>query len=149
MNPITTWDRRLLDLARFVAAWSKDPSTRVGAVIADGKRVVSLGFNGFPAGCDDAADLYADRETKYRRVVHAELNALLFAGRDVRGCTLYTWPFAPCPRCAGAVIQAGIWRVVAPACPPQIAERWAVELEESRRLFAEANVAFFEVPADE
>jgi dCMP deaminase len=141
----TEWDRRFLSFAEFVAGWSKDPSTKVGAVIADGKRVVSVGFNGFPAGCDDSPELYADRETKYRRVVHAELNAVLFAGRSLIGCTAYTWPFAPCPRCAAVLIQVGVRRVVAPVMPAEIAGRWAAEVAESRRLFDEAGVTFLEV----
>lgn len=143
------WDRRFLDMAKLVAAWSKDPSTKVGAVITDEltHRIVSVGFNGFPRQCDDSRSLYADRETKLRRVIHAEMNAILFAARDLRGCTLYTWPFMPCARCAGVVIQSGVWRVVSSACPPDIAERWAVELEESRRLFDEAGVTYLEVPS--
>lgn len=142
------WDGRFLGLARTVAAWSRDPSTKCGAVLTDGdtNRIVSLGFNGFPALCDDSEELYADRETKYRRVIHAEMNAVLFAARPLRGCTLFTWPLAPCPRCAACVIQAGVWRVVAPVLSDDLAARWAVELEESRRLFDEANVVLLEVP---
>lgn len=139
------WDRRLLSLAAFVGGWSKDPSTRVGAVVADGRRVVAVGFNGFPAGCDDAEHLYADRERKLRRVVHAEVNAVLSAGRPVRGLTVYTHPLPPCCRCAGLLIQAGIARVVAPAPPPALAERWGEELAEARRLFAEAGVILVEL----
>ena len=96
-----TWGRRFLHLAEHVSTWSKDPSTLVGAVIADDNRVVSVGFNGFPRGCDDSPALYAERERKYRRVIHAEANALLFAARPLAGCTLYTWPPArwPAARC--------------------------------------------------
>ena len=45
------WQRRFFDLAALVAAWSKDPSSQVGAVIVDDrKRIVSVGFNGLPIG---------------------------------------------------------------------------------------------------
>jgi len=47
---MTNWDYRFLAMVQLVAAWSKDPSSKVGSVITDGKRIVSLGFNGFPAG---------------------------------------------------------------------------------------------------
>ena len=74
------WDRRFLDLAAFVAAWSRDPSKRVGAVIVDDKkRIVSLGFNGFPRGVADDDRLHV-RESKYEIIIHAEVNALLFGG---------------------------------------------------------------------
>ena len=53
MEELDKWDRRFLGLAAHVAEWSKDPSTQVGAVVANGKKVVSLGFNGFPQGMSD------------------------------------------------------------------------------------------------
>src|SRR4051812_43949974 len=98
------WDRRFLQMARLVASWSKDPSTKCGAVIVrPDKTVASVGFNGFPKGTNDDDELYADRETKYSRVVHAEQNALIFAREPLDGYTMYTWPqgFGPtCDRCA-------------------------------------------------
>lgn len=134
------WDQRFLDLATLVGSWSKD-ATKVGAVIvAPNRSVVSVGFNGFPMGCDDAPEIYADRPRKLLRVVHAERNALIFACRPVTGCTLYTVPFAPCCQCAALFVQAGIKRVVAPVCPPAIAARWADDLKEAALLFAEAGV---------
>ena len=85
---MTNWDHRFLVMAQLVAGWSKDPSSKVGSVITDGKRIVSLGFNGFPAGTDDNPAIYDDRERKYRRVLHAEPNAMSFAKRDLNGCTI-------------------------------------------------------------
>lgn len=134
------WDLHFLCLAEQVSKASKDPSTRVGAVIADGKRFVSSGYNGFAQGCDDDPAVYADRDQKYSRVVHGEVNAILFAGRRLDGCTLYTVPLAPCDRCAGIVIQSGIKRVVAPACPPDKYERWAKMFESAEQQFREAGV---------
>jgi dCMP deaminase len=43
--------------------------------------------------------------------VHAEQNALLQAGRDAEGATLYVNAF-PCKICAKLIINAGIKRVV-------------------------------------
>ena len=106
------WDRRFLELAEHIAQWSKDPRTQVGSVIVDDKkRVVSLGYNGFPRGVDDIPERYADRTIKHMYVAHAERNALDNAPLMVDGCTLYTTLF-PCMECAKSIIQKGITRVV-------------------------------------
>lgn len=111
------WDRRLMELAEFVSRWSRDPSTKCGAVIArpDGS-VMSVGYNKFPKGMSDDPGLWADREKKLSRVVHAEMHAILNAnGQRLHGCTMYNWPpgHGPsCDRCAVHVIQAGISTIV-------------------------------------
>lgn len=105
------WDQRMIDLAEHVAQWSKDPVTKVGAVITDHcNRVVSVGYNGFPRWVKDDAERYVDQETKYGFVVHAELNAILNANQNLSGNTIYTTLF-PCRECAKAIIQSGIVRV--------------------------------------
>lgn len=106
------WDERFLKLAQEVSTWSKDPSTKVGAVICRGKHVVSQGFNGFPPCVDDLEHWLNDREIKYKLVIHAEANAILNAGGSVVGCTLYTYPLSPCGECAKLVAAAGIKRVL-------------------------------------
>ncbi|MBI2669577.1 MAG: hypothetical protein HYX20_00290 [Candidatus Yanofskybacteria bacterium] len=59
------WDRRFLALAEFVAQWSKDPSTKTGAVIVDSNnRLVSVGYNGFPRGVNDSPERLENREIK-------------------------------------------------------------------------------------
>ncbi len=109
---MTDWDQRFLDLADHIAQWSKDPRTKVGAVIVDEKkRVVSVGYNGFPRGVCDDDDRYEDRPTKHLFVAHAERNALDNAPLMVEGCTLYV-PLVPCNECAKSIIQKGITRVV-------------------------------------
>jgi len=106
------WDKRFLDLAEHVAQWSKDPRTKVGAVIVDEKkRVVSVGYNGFPRGVDDNEHRYEDRELKHLFVAHAERNALDNSPMPVDGFTLYS-PLMPCSECAKSIIQNGITRVV-------------------------------------
>lgn len=129
------WDHRMLALAKHVAGWSKDPSTKVGAVIADANhRVLSIGYNGYPRAVRDNG-LY-DRAYKLERIVHAEMNALMFAGVPLAGATLYVWPMPPCSRCAGPIIQAGIVRVVAPPAQPRWVEACAIGAE----MFREAGV---------
>lgn len=118
------WDHRYVRLAQYIAAWSKDPSTRVGAVlIRPNNSVASTGFNGFPPGEDDSPVLYADREYKYAHVVHAEVNALEFFRGDIpkteqpaRGFALYT-SFPVCPDCMTRLVEEGIARVICPSLP--------------------------------
>jgi dCMP deaminase len=135
------WDRRFLALAQQVASWSKDPSTKTGAVIVrPDNSIASLGYNGFPKRTSDAPEQYENRELKYSKIVHCEMNALLSARERVDGYTLYTWPFLTCDRCAAHVIQAGIGRVVAPECPDHLKERWAATFEKAKAYYAEAGI---------
>ena len=99
-------------------------------------RVVSMGYNGFPQGVDDDERL-KDREAKYKRIVHAEMNALLFSSRPVVDCRIYTYPFMPCPRCAGPIVQSGINMVISPR---NTNERWSADFDISREIFEEAGV---------
>jgi dCMP deaminase len=132
------WDLRFIELAKLVGSWSKDPSTKVGAVIIDkNNRIVSVGYNGFPKDIIDSQQRLQNREEKYKIIVHAEINAILFANKSVEGCTLYTVPFEPCPRCAGLIIQTGISRIVA---PKNNNTRWEEDFKISRQLFKEANI---------
>ena len=141
------WDIRYLELSRLVASWSKDPSTQTGAVIVrPDNSVASLGYNGFPRGIADTPERYDNREVKYSYIVHCEMNAVLSAHGSVKDCTLYTWPFLSCDRCAVHMIQAGITRVVAPSCPPEKADRWANIFDETKARFEEAGVEWVEVP---
>lgn len=139
------WDKRMLDMAQLVATWSKDPSSQVGAVIADTmNRVVSVGFNGFPRGVPDHVEMLADREEKLRRIIHAEANALLFAQRSLRDCTVYvTRP--PCGQCAAKLIQAGIGRVVALKLDDGFVSRWERDMVAARSMYGTAGVTFDEV----
>lgn len=128
-DPVTTpsshrtdyisWDDYFIAMAFLTAKRSKDPNTQVGAVIvhADTKRILALGYNGFPRGCSDnhlpwARKGASELQKKYLYVVHAEVNAVLNKGStDVKGATLYVALF-PCNECAKTIIQAGIQEVV-------------------------------------
>lgn len=141
---VEKWDKRFLELAQHVSKWSKDPSTKCGAIITNGKKVLGMGYNGFPAGTDDDASIYADRPRKLARVVHAELNAVyaaLQSGHPTQGSTLYTWPpgMAPtCDRCAAHVIQAGVKRIVFCYEDNEFTRRWSPE--EALKMYAEAGI---------
>lgn len=135
------WTTRFLDMARLVATWSKDPSTKVGAVIVRPDRTVaSVGYNGFPRGTSDHHQHLNNRDIKLRRTVHAEINAILTSRDSVVGCTIYVTPLHPCASCAGAIIQSGIKRVVAElAKDPH--PGWTEDFEAATRMFREAGIA--------
>jgi len=131
------WDARFLSLAKLVSTWSKDPSTQVGSVIVDNdNRVISMGYNGFPIGINDDNRLQ-DRDIKYKIIIHAECNALMFANTNLVGYKMYTYPFMPCPKCAGLIIQSGITKVISYKYMP---DRWHNDFEISKNLFKEANL---------
>lgn len=132
------WDQRFQSLACHVSEWSKDPSTKCGAVIVDqNRRVVSLGYNGFPKLIKDDPALYLDKGHKYQRIIHADENAVLFAATPIEGCTIYTWPFMPCAKCASILVQKGIARVVAPDSAPA---NWLKSVELAKDTFHQAGV---------
>ena len=136
------WDLRFLEMAELVGSWSKDPSTKVGAVIVDqDRRVVSTGYNGFAKGLKDSEELLLDREKKYKLIVHGEMNAILFAQRPLKRCTLYTTPLLPCSSCASVVIQSGITKVVSWYVDNP---RWNESIQLSKDMFKEAGVECIE-----
>lgn len=141
--PSPTWEGRFLSLAKHVAGWSKDPSTKVGAVIVrQNKTIASVGYNGFPRGFPDDHALYADRGTKYKYVVHAEVNAILTANEPLLGCTIYTWPLPPCAECMKAIVQAGIKRWVAIAPDPVKHAHWQESFEATRQISYQCRIAY-------
>jgi dCMP deaminase len=136
------WDARFLLLARHIAQWSKDPSTKVGCVVVGPDREIrSTGFNGFPRGIKDSAERLQDREQKYPLACHAEENAIMHAARigvSLKGCVAYvTWP--PCTRCARSFVQAGIAEVVYPG-GLEIPDRWQEDFGISNRMLGEAGL---------
>ena len=112
-----SWDEYFMGIALLSARRSKDPSTQVGAcIVDDNNKIMSVGYNGFPHGCDDDEfpwDRTGDEfDTKYPYVCHAELNAILNnGGRNLKGCKIYVALF-PCNECAKAIIQCGIKEIV-------------------------------------
>ncbi len=111
-RPISKWDKRFIDLAKFVSGWSRDPNTKVGAIVVSNEGgAIALGYNGFPAGIEDDERLN-DRDLKLDMIIHAEQNALLIAGSRAKEASLFVWGKPICARCAVLIIQAGIERIV-------------------------------------
>lgn len=130
------WTGRFLDMAELVGSWSKDPSTKVGAVIVRPDRTIaSLGYNGFPRGVSDE---YLDRDHKLLRTVHAEMNAILSAREPLNGCTLYVSPLFPCANCAAAIIQSGVSAVVARMGTVRV--EWQASFDAAADIFCQAQV---------
>jgi dCMP deaminase len=138
------WDKRYLKLCKEISTWSKDPSTKVGSVITDGTRFVSLGFNGMPEKIPDLELLLNVRELKLKHIIHAEVNAICFSNRaSLDGCTIYTYPFLPCCQCSPQIIQRGISRVVSQVC---VEKRWEGNLKESKHFMNMAGLEVVEYP---
>lgn len=136
---MTDWHERFLMLAEHIAGWSKDPSTKVGAVIVDrDKRIVSTGYNGPPRA---TLDVDMPRDTKLLRALHAEANAILFARRDLSGCTLYV-THHPCAHCAAAIIQAGISTVYFRIAKFGSGDHWNASMLEAQLMFDEAMIPY-------
>jgi len=109
-------DDKMMDLAWFVAEWSKDPSTKVGSVIVGrDRRKIAVGYNGFPPGIADDIRL-EDREARYALTQHAERNVLDNATFDLHNATMYSTMY-PCAECAKSIISKGIKRIVVPPAP--------------------------------
>ena len=111
------WDEYFMGIALLTAMRSKDPSSQVGAcIVSPENKILSLGYNGMPIGCDDDAMPW-EREgepldTKYFYVCHAELNAILnYGGGSLYGARVYVTLF-PCNECAKAIIQSGMKEVI-------------------------------------
>jgi dCMP deaminase len=108
---VTDWSNRFMDLAKHVAAWSKD-RTKVGAVaVSDAKAVLTTGYNGIPRGVDDASHRF-ERPGAYLYMAHAEENLVAHAARTVlQGATVYVTHMC-CAACARMLINSGVKRVV-------------------------------------
>jgi len=132
------WMYRFLEMAELVSTWSKDPSTKVGAVITRDKKIISTGFNGFPPRIVDKEIWWNDRPEKYRRVVHAEMNAILHAKEDLSGCVLHVYPIPPCEICVPMVIASGITAVVYPTI-----EHSRLNFKPGLKILQEAGVRLF------
>lgn len=139
------WNQRYVEMARTVSTWSKDPSTQVGAVAVDeNRRILSVGYNGFPRGINDDAKRYADKEEKYRLVVHAEMNCIYNAtynGVSLHGSTMYVWGLPVCSDCAKGIIQTGV-KMVYWSIEKEIPARWQESYQNTKAIFEEAGVVF-------
>lgn len=115
-NDYINWDKYFMGVSILSAMRSKDPNTQVGACIVNKrKRIVGIGYNGLPYGCDDDSFPWSNTgsflDAKYPYVVHAEANAILNSITDLSDCTIYTSLF-PCHECVKLIIQSGIKEIV-------------------------------------
>ncbi|MBU0961798.1 MAG: dCMP deaminase family protein [Proteobacteria bacterium] len=112
-----SWDEYFMAVALLSAQRSKDPSTQVGACVANAdNKIVGVGYNGFPWGCSDDELPWAREgaalDTKYPYVCHAELNAVLNSiSYNLKGCRIYVGLF-PCNECTKVIIQSGIKEII-------------------------------------
>lgn len=140
------WDEFFIQLARFYATRSKDPSTKVGAVLVrPDKTVAGMGYNGFPRAILDSEENLNHRDLKYPRMVHAEMNALLTCrDQNIAGYTLYC-SFMPCDRCFILLLHSGITRFVFPKPTPDELTRWGKSFEQTRQIAKESSVVLTEI----
>lgn len=146
------WNYRFLELAELIASWSKDPSTKTGAVvIGPDKEIRATGYNGLVRKVDDDIPERMERPTKYDFFEHAERNAVYNAcltGASLKGCTMYC-TLTPCTDCARAIIQTGIKEVITYEYKPQNTDpknTWRDKLNYSAQMFKEAGVTYIELP---
>ncbi len=145
------WDQYFLDITNVVRSRSKDPSSKIGALIVSRHNtILATGYNGFARGIADT-DKRWERPAKYKRVVHAERNAVYNAARvggtALEGSTLYLVgfgpPTVPCLDCTFGIIQAGVVRVVGQPYK-EVPESWADELLDASQSLAEAGIIVIE-----
>ncbi len=149
------WDEYFMIIAKVSALRSKDPNTQVGACIVNPeKKIVGIGYNGFPNGCSDDEFPWAREcmhnipedpnpindplETKYPYVVHAEVNAIINKNSSsLKDCTLYCSLF-PCNECAKIIIQSGITKVIYAEDKYHDGWQWVA----ARKMFDAASVTY-------
>ena len=118
--PRPKFDDIFMDLAINLAQRSHCVRAQVGAVLCKDTRIISIGYNGPPAGthnCDDEfGELGCPKDSKgsCSLALHAEQNAILYAtknGAEVEGTTLYV-TLSPCISCARVIYTMKIKRVI-------------------------------------
>lgn len=127
----------------LAALKSKDPRTKIGAILTRDKNIISTGFNGFPIGVNDNIERYENKETKYKFVCHAEANSILTAARfgiSTLNSILYTQG-VPCCECAKTIIQGGVKEVVVHRPWPDMNHSiWLESVKISNIMFKESEV---------
>ena len=141
------WDMRFLEMAQQVSSWSKDPSRQIGSVAVDPlkKNVLSTGYNGFPRGMIDTSDRYNDRPTKYKLIVHSEMNLIYnatFNGVSLDGSTLYVYGLPVCSECAKGIIQVGVKRIVMNTGQMEIPDVWKESWLNTKSMLDEVGIEY-------
>lgn len=139
-----TWDVWFMGMVYDTARKSKDPSTKIGAVIVKEKRPILFGFNGIPQKLKDLPERMV-RPIKYKWFEHGERNAIYCGARfgiATEGTTLYTQS-TPCMDCGRGVINAGISKVVVHHQTEELFShhpQWASDCKMTKEMFAEAGI---------
>lgn len=132
-----------LDMADMVACThSKDPNTKVGAVIAKESYPLSFGYNGIIRGYPDATHILENRDLKLIYTEHAERNAIYNAVRNninIMGASIYVTHF-PCHECMRAIIQSGLSRVVWYSNEEYLSGKWKKSVEHSMDMAKQCEV---------
>ena len=112
------WDNYFMEVAKDTAALSKDPKTKVGAVLVKDRKILSVGFNGAPRCFPDELvpkeEGHKLIEQKNTFMCHAELNSILNYGghmKDLKNSTMYV-TVSPCTKCSIALAQIGVKNVI-------------------------------------
>ena len=140
--PIPSWDEFFMRHMYLAASKSKDPRTKIGAVLVKDGIIISEGYNGFARKVADLDERYLDRETKYKYVVHGEVNSILNAARhgiSTKDSVLYTNGI-PCYDCGKCAIQAGVSEVVVHKQWPGNDKKWLDAAEITKTMFRESGV---------
>jgi dCMP deaminase len=136
-----------MSLAEEISTWSKDPNTKVGAVIVGSKgQILSQGYNGFPRGIKDTPKRLNDRDTKLKLVVHAEMNAIYnasYSGVSLDGSTMFVYGLPVCSECAKGVIQVGISKIIIKEEFINARPHWTESWKMSEEMFKESGVKIY------
>jgi dCMP deaminase len=136
---MVNWDDRFIELAEFIAKWSRYPGRKVGAVIVGPKNEIrSTGYNGFPRGVNDHLEERYNDDVKYKWTEHAERNAIYNAYGPLDNCRMYL-PWFPCMDCARAIVQCGIKELIANR-PDLNDPDWGNDFKLALELFEETGV---------
>lgn len=143
---ISKWDFRFMRIAKEVSTWSRDPSTKIGAVAVKDKVILSTGYNGFPRGINDD-ERYLNRDIKYNLVVHAEMNCIYNAaliGAKLNEADIYVYGLPTCIECAKGIAQIGIKKVFV-CYPEKIGNKWIESEQKSIDLYNECGIKYIKM----
>jgi len=137
-----TWELRYMKLAQEVSTWSKDPSSKIGAIAIGSKgQVLAQGYNGFPRGVKDTKERLSIREKKLKYTIHAEMNCIFnatFNGVSLDNSTMFVYGLPPCSDCAKGITQVGVHTVFMNTI--LVPDRWKESWELTKEIFSEGGV---------
>jgi dCMP deaminase len=140
------WDERFLQIAQEISTWSKDPSTKVGAIAVNlERRILAQGYNGFPVKSDDSEKFYNTRKSKYARIVHAESNIIYNACNShvgLQNSTVYVYGMYPCSECVKGLTQVQVSRIVFQLGQSSNVEKWKSDFDTAKCFLREVGIGY-------